>query len=122
MTDSASITKELAKGKFTDQMLADMRALIGTELRTEACLNNEYATRLAIMRFCEGIGDDNPLVDRRRIRRNRPARHPGRAAQLHLRLPRFGAGRLAAAWAASTPKPRCSSSSRSASATRSPPR
>ena len=38
-----------------------MRALIGTELRTDACLNNEYATRLAILRFCEGIGDDNPL-------------------------------------------------------------
>ncbi|WP_454754135.1 FAS1-like dehydratase domain-containing protein [Cupriavidus necator] len=42
-------------------MLADMRALIGTQLRTESCLNNEYATRLAILRFCEGIGDDNPL-------------------------------------------------------------
>lgn len=56
-----TISKELAKGKFTDQMLADMRALIGTELRTESCLNNEYATRLAILRFCEGIGDDNPL-------------------------------------------------------------
>ena len=38
-----------------------MRALIGTELRTESCINNEYATRLAILRFCEGIGDDNPL-------------------------------------------------------------
>jgi acyl dehydratase len=55
------IGKELARGQFTDQMLADMRALIGTELRTDACLNNEYATRLAILRFCEGIGDDNPL-------------------------------------------------------------
>jgi acyl dehydratase len=55
------ITKELATGKFTEKMLADMRALIGTELRSEACTNNEYATRLAIIRFCEGIGDDNPL-------------------------------------------------------------
>jgi len=61
MTDTAGISKELAKGKFTDEMLADMRALIGTSLRTESCLNNEYATRLAILRFCEGIGDDNPL-------------------------------------------------------------
>jgi acyl dehydratase len=61
VSDSSNITGELAKGKFTDTMLADMRALIGTELRTEACLNNEYATRLAVMRFCEGIGDDNPL-------------------------------------------------------------
>lgn len=60
-TNGAEITKELARGKFTDQMLADMRALIGTELRTESCLNNEYATRMAILRFCEGIGDDNPL-------------------------------------------------------------
>src|SRR5437870_7441123 len=60
-TNAAGITKELARGKFTDEMLAEMRALIGTELRTEACLNNEYATRLAILRFCEGIGDDNPL-------------------------------------------------------------
>lgn len=57
----AGITKELAKARFTDEMLAEMRALIGTELRTESCLNNEYATRLAILRFCEGIGDDNPL-------------------------------------------------------------
>lgn len=61
MTPSDEITQELARGKFTDAMLEDMRALIGTQLRTEACLNNEYATRLAILRFCEGIGDDNPL-------------------------------------------------------------
>ena len=59
--ESKGITKELARGKFTDEMLAKMRALIGTELRTEGAVNNEYATRLAIMRFTEGIGDDNPL-------------------------------------------------------------
>jgi acyl dehydratase len=58
---TGEITRELAQGKFTDKMLADMRALIGTELRTDACVNNEFATRLAILRFCEGIGDDNPL-------------------------------------------------------------
>ncbi len=57
----AGITRELAKARFTDEMLEEMRALVGTELRTDACLNNEYATRLAILRFCEGIGDDNPL-------------------------------------------------------------
>jgi acyl dehydratase len=61
MSDSADISTELARGKFTDEMLADMRALKGTELRTDACVNNEYATRLAILRFAEGIGDDNPL-------------------------------------------------------------
>src|SRR6185312_11652130 len=57
----ARFGKELATGKFTDEMLTDMRNLIGTELRTDACVNNEYATRLAILRFAEGIGDDNPL-------------------------------------------------------------
>ncbi len=61
MSEAAGITRELARGKFTDEMLAEMRALIGTELRTDACLNNEDATRLAILRFAEGIGDDNPL-------------------------------------------------------------
>jgi acyl dehydratase len=58
---SAGFKKELATAKFTDEMLADMRALIGTELRTDSSLNNEFATRLAILRFCEGIGDGNPL-------------------------------------------------------------
>ncbi len=61
MNDSAGITNELARGKFTEEMLKEMRSLIGTELRTDACVNNEYATRLAILRFAEGIGDDNPL-------------------------------------------------------------
>jgi acyl dehydratase len=61
MTEAATITKELARGKFTEEMLADMRSRIGLELRTDGCVNNEYATRLAILRFCEGIGDDNPL-------------------------------------------------------------
>lgn len=57
----AGISKELARASFTEDMLASMRRLIGTELRTEASLNNEYATRMAIQRFCDGIGDDNPL-------------------------------------------------------------
>jgi len=52
------ITSELARGRF---MLEYMRGMIGTELRTDSCVNNEYATRLAILRFTEGIGDDNPL-------------------------------------------------------------
>jgi len=61
MNDAAGITTELAHGKFTDDMLEKMRSLIGAELRTHDCVNNEYATRLAILRFAEGIGDDNPL-------------------------------------------------------------
>lgn len=59
--ENGGIGRELATGKLTDEMLARMRDLIGTELRTDACVNNEYATRLAILRFAEGIGDDNPL-------------------------------------------------------------
>ena len=93
--DSAGITKELATGKFTDEMLADMRALIGTELRTDACVNNEYATRLAILRFCEGIGDDNPLWTDADYAAKTPHGDADRAAELHLRLPGLGAGRLA---------------------------
>jgi hypothetical protein len=54
MDGSEGITKELARAQFTEEMLAEMRALIGTQLRTEACLSNEYATRSAIQRFCEG--------------------------------------------------------------------
>ena len=61
MSGSAEITKELARGKFTDEMLTEMRGKIGTELRTDGCVNNEFADRMAITRFCEGIGDDNPL-------------------------------------------------------------
>jgi acyl dehydratase len=62
-TNSAppGFTRELATARFTDEMLANMRALIGTELRSANAVNNEYADRMAILRFCEGIGDDNPL-------------------------------------------------------------
>ncbi|MCI0143016.1 MaoC family dehydratase N-terminal domain-containing protein [Arthrobacter bambusae] len=60
-TEKAEIGAELVRATFTDEMLEEMRALIGTELRTAASVNNEYATRLAILRFAEGIGDDNPL-------------------------------------------------------------
>jgi len=59
--DPDLIDGELARGRLTDEMLAEMRALIGTELRTDQSVNNEYATRLAILRFAEGIGDSNPL-------------------------------------------------------------
>ncbi len=33
MSDSTGITRELARGQFTDEMLAKMSSLIGTELR-----------------------------------------------------------------------------------------
>lgn len=65
MSEAKEITRELASAKFTDTLLEQMRGMIGVELRTESCVNNEFATRLPILRFCEGIGDDNPLwIDR----------------------------------------------------------
>ena len=60
-TQAPGFERELAKASFTDEMLQKMRDLIGTELRTAGAVNNEYADRMAIIRFCEGIGDDNPL-------------------------------------------------------------
>ena len=56
MTRDAGISKELARGTFTDEMLENMRSRIGTEIRTEGCVNNEVADRMAILRFAEGIG------------------------------------------------------------------
>lgn len=61
MSEDKAIGKELARASFTDEMLSNMRSRIGTELRTDGCVNNEIADRMAIIRFCEGIGDDNPL-------------------------------------------------------------
>jgi len=61
MSGDAEITNELARGTFTDEMLENMRSRIGTEIRTDGFVNNEVADRMAILRFAEGIGDDNPL-------------------------------------------------------------
>ena len=61
MNRDPEITKELARGTFTDELLENMRSRIGTEIRTDGCINNEVADRMAILRFAEGIGDDNPL-------------------------------------------------------------
>jgi hypothetical protein len=41
-------------------MREKMRSMIGTELRTESCVDDEYATRFAVLRFAEGTGDDRP--------------------------------------------------------------
>ena len=46
---------------ITDEMLESMRARAGTALRIEHSINNEDATRMAILRFAGGIGDANPL-------------------------------------------------------------
>jgi acyl dehydratase len=48
-------------GRLNDEMLAQVRKLIGTKLRIGHSINNEEATRTAILKFAVGIGDTNPL-------------------------------------------------------------
>jgi CoA-transferase family III/N-terminal half of MaoC dehydratase len=57
----SALESRLMLGASSKPMIHAYRSLIGTELRTEACVNNEYATGLAITRFAEGMGDGNPL-------------------------------------------------------------
>jgi acyl dehydratase len=52
---------EFPDGRLTEEMLAEVRRLIGTKFRIGHSINNEEATRIAIRKFAEGIGDTNPL-------------------------------------------------------------
>ena len=91
------------RGKFTDEMLAEMRALIGTELRTDGCVNNEYADPPRDPALRRGHRRRQPVVDRHRLRgATTPHGTLDRAAELHLRLPGVRAGRLA--WARRLPR------------------
>jgi len=46
---------------ITQKMIEDMRAKLGLKLKVDDSTHNEYATRMAILKFTEGIGDPNPL-------------------------------------------------------------
>ncbi len=46
---------------ITEALMNEMRSKFGLRLNTESSVCNEYATRLAILRFTESIGDTNPL-------------------------------------------------------------
>jgi acyl dehydratase len=46
---------------ITPELIEEMRAKLGLKLRIDNSVNNEEATRLAILKFVEGIGDSNPL-------------------------------------------------------------
>jgi acyl dehydratase len=46
---------------FTPDLVTEMRAKQGLKLRIDDSVNNEEATRLAILKFAGGIGDSNPL-------------------------------------------------------------
>ena len=52
---------KMAEARITPQMIAEMRARLGTKLRIQDSTHNEYATRMAILKFAEGIGDSNRL-------------------------------------------------------------
>jgi acyl dehydratase len=52
---------KMAEGTFTPELIAEMKSKIGLKLRVEDALFNEEATRTAIRKFADGIGDPNPL-------------------------------------------------------------
>jgi acyl dehydratase len=51
----------LPEARITREMLDEMRSKLGLKLRIEESVQNEEATRMAILKFTEGIGDPNPL-------------------------------------------------------------
>jgi acyl dehydratase len=52
---------KLAEGYINEESIAKMRSLIGTKFRIADSIYNEEATKLAIEKFADGIGDPNPL-------------------------------------------------------------
>ena len=55
---------ELPQAELDEDMLAAMRLKVGTRLRIEHSVNNDYASPIAVARFAGGIGDINPTMDR----------------------------------------------------------
>ncbi len=58
MTERKVVMKD---SRITQDMVEEMRAKLGMKLRVDRSTHNEYATRIAILKFTEGIGDPNPL-------------------------------------------------------------
>lgn len=52
---------KMTEGEFTPELIAEMKSKRGLKLRAENHLFNEEATKGAIRRFVDGIGDPNPL-------------------------------------------------------------
>ena len=46
---------------LTDEMIEEMKSRVGVRIRTDNAIFNEEATRMAIVKFADGIGDPNPL-------------------------------------------------------------
>ncbi len=60
----------MAEGEITQEMLDEMRAMNGTIMRNDDSVFNEEATRMAILKFADGIGDPNPLWHNENYARN----------------------------------------------------
>lgn len=52
---------KMAEARITKELINSMRAKLGVKLRIDDSIHNEYATRMAILKFADGIGDSNPL-------------------------------------------------------------
>src|SRR6476620_3863989 len=52
---------KMPEAVITDEMIASMKARAGVDLRIDHSINNEEATRIAVIKFAGGIGDVNPL-------------------------------------------------------------
>lgn len=52
---------EMAEGVITQEMIDEMRTKIGLKLRIDDSVFNEVLSRLAILKFADGVGDPNPL-------------------------------------------------------------
>lgn len=52
---------KMAEGEFTPELIEEMKSKRGLKLRVQGHVFNEEATRGAIRRFVDGIGDPNPL-------------------------------------------------------------
>ncbi|MCZ0945051.1 MAG: MaoC family dehydratase N-terminal domain-containing protein [Gammaproteobacteria bacterium] len=51
----------MPQATITEEMIASMQAKAGIELRIDHSIYNEDASRIAVLRFVEGIGEVNPL-------------------------------------------------------------
>lgn len=52
---------QMPQAVITEEMIASMQAKVGANLRIDHSVNNELASRIAVVKFTGGIGDINPL-------------------------------------------------------------
>jgi hypothetical protein len=52
---------KIAEARITPESIENMRTKLGLKLHIKNSVHNECATRMAILKFADGIGDTNPL-------------------------------------------------------------